>query len=77
MKNDMVVAPVGKSGGADDGIKPITRPTPVVGKGGIPDDGIKPVAKGGVPDDGVKPVVIQKPQVPGVPDDGVKPVPRR
>lgn len=67
MKNDMTLAPVGKAGGSDDGIKPVTRPTPVVGKGGIPDDSIKPV-------------VVQKPAVPslgGVPDDSVKPVPKK
>jgi len=56
---------VGKTGIADDGIKPVAKTgtnddsIKPVGKTGIPDDSIKPVGKTGIADDGIKPVKLE------------------
>ena len=48
LTNQLRAPVVGRTGVADDGVKPAA-------KTGIPDDSIKPAAKTGIPDDGIKP----------------------
>ena len=54
LTNELRAPTVGRTGVADDGVKPVA-------KTGIPDDSIKPVAKTGIPDDSIKPVLLPKP----------------
>lgn len=61
LANELRAPTAGRTGVADDGVKPIA-------KTGVPDDSVKPIAKAGVPDDSVKPVpVLQKPATPATP----------